>query len=134
MAVNSKQKGARFERELAKKFRELGFEDSRRTAQYCGNTGDASDVIGLPYIHIEAKHQETMRLYEWIEQAKRDAEASGEGNIPAVFHKKNKAEILVTMTFDDWMSLYVNAMKLLANIQKANDMIKIMLATGKGDE
>ncbi len=106
MAVNSKQKGARFERELAKKFKEHGFEDSRRTAQYCGNTGDASDVVGLPGIHVEAKHQETMRLYDWIEQAKRDAEAGGNNALPAVFHKKNKAEILVTMTFDSWMKLY----------------------------
>jgi Holliday junction resolvase len=103
MAVNSKQKGARFERSLASKFREYGF-DARRTAQYCGNTGDASDVVGLPGIHIEAKRQETMRLYEWISQAKRDA--AGKGNLPAVFHKKNNAEILVTMTLDDWMNLY----------------------------
>ena len=79
MAVNSKQKGARFERTLASKFREYGY-DARRTAQYCGNTGDASDVVGLPGIHIEAKHQETMRLYEWISQAKRDAENGGKGN------------------------------------------------------
>ena len=79
MAVNSKQKGARFERELAKKFKEHGFEDSRRTAQYCGNTGDASDVVGLPGIHVEAKHQETMRLYDWIDQAKRDAESKETG-------------------------------------------------------
>ena len=106
MAVNSKQKGARFERELAKKFRELGYSDSRRTAQYCGNTGDASDVVGLPGIHMEAKHQETMRLYDWIEQAKRDAEAGGNNALPAVFHKKNKAEILVTMTFDSFMKIY----------------------------
>ena len=60
--INSKQKGARFERLLASMFRDFGFEDSRRTAQYCGNTGDASDVIGLPGIHVEAKHQEKMRL------------------------------------------------------------------------
>lgn len=103
MAVNSKQKGARFERTLASKFREYGY-DARRTAQYCGNTGDAADVVGLPGIHIEAKHQETMRLYEWISQAKRDA--AGKGNLPAVFHKKNNAEILVTMTLEDWMNLY----------------------------
>lgn len=106
MAVNSKQKGARFERFLASKFREYGYEDARRTAQYCGNTGDASDVVGLPLIHIEAKHQEQMRLYEWISQAKRDAEAGGENRLPAVFHKKNNAEILVTMTLEDWMHLY----------------------------
>ena len=104
MPINSKQKGARFERLLASKFREYGY-DARRTAQYCGNTGDASDVVGLPHIHIEAKHQEQMRLYDWIAQAKRDAKAGG-NNLPAVFHKKNNAEILVTMPFDEWMKLY----------------------------
>jgi Holliday junction resolvase len=103
MAVNSKQKGARFERQLASKFREYGYE-ARRTAQYCGNTGDASDVVGLPGLHIEAKHQETMRLYEWVSQAKMDS--MGTGRLPAVFHKKNNAEILVTMTLEDWMNLY----------------------------
>lgn len=105
MVVNSKQKGARFERLLASKFREYGF-DARRTAQYCGNTGDASDVVGLPGIHVEAKHVEQMRLYEWIAQAKRDAEAGGKGNIPAVFHKKNNAAILVTLELENFMKLY----------------------------
>ena len=105
MAVNSKQKGARFERALASKFREYGY-DARRTQQYCGNTGDASDVIGLNGIHIEAKHQERMQLYDWMAQAKRDAEAGGKGNLPAVFHKKNNAEILVTMELKDWICLY----------------------------
>lgn len=101
--VNSKQKGARFERSLASKLKEYGYE-ARRTEQYCGNTGDASDVIGLPGIHIEAKHQEQMRLYDWMDQAKRDSK--GTGNLPVVFHKKNNAEILVTMQFDDWMQIY----------------------------
>ena len=104
MAVNSKQKGARFERLLASMFREHGFDDARRTAQYCGNTGDASDVVGLPGIHIEAKHQERMQLYDWMDQAKRDSE--GTENMPVVFHKKNNAEILVTMRFEDWMKVY----------------------------
>lgn len=105
MAVNSKQKGARFERLLASMFREHGF-DARRTAQYCGNTGDASDVVGLPGIHVEAKHQEKMALYDWMDQAKRDAVAGMKGDLPAVFHKKNNREVLVTMTFNDWMELY----------------------------
>ena len=106
MAIRSKDKGARFERLLASKFREYGYDQARRTAQYCGNTGDASDVVGLPGIHVEAKHQERMQLYEWMAQAKRDAENGGKGNLPAVFHKKNNAEILVTMKLDDWMNLY----------------------------
>ena len=105
MAIKSNQKGEPFERLLASKFREYGYE-ARRTAQYCGNTGDASDVVGLPGIHIEAKHAEAMRLYEWMAQAKRDAEAGGEKRRPAVFHKKNHAEILVTMELEDWMNLY----------------------------
>ena len=73
MPVNSKQKGARFERQLAGHFLDYGYTDSRRTAQYCGNTGDASDVVGLPGIHVEAKHQEKMKLYDWMAQAKRDS-------------------------------------------------------------
>ena len=105
MPVNSKQKGARFERLLASKFREYGY-DARRTAQYCGNTGDASDVVGLPGLHIEAKHQERMQLYEWHAQAKRDAAAGGENRLPVVFHKKNNAPILVTMELDDFMKIY----------------------------
>lgn len=105
MGKMSREKGKRFERALASRFREHGY-DARRTAQYCGSTGDASDVVGLPGIHVEAKHVEQMRLYEWMAQAKRDAEAGGEGRLPAVFHKRNNAEILVTMELDSWMNLY----------------------------
>lgn len=106
MAINSKKKGARFERALASKLREYGYDSARRTAQYCGNTGDASDVVGLPYLHIEAKHQERMQLYDWMAQAKRDAAAGGQGLLPTVFHKKNNCEILVTMELDDFMKIY----------------------------
>jgi len=101
--INSKQKGARFERLLASKFREHGF-DARRTAQYCGNTGDASDVVGLPGIHIEAKHVEKLNIYDAVNQAKRDSANSDD--IPIVFHKKNNHEILVTMQFESFMKLY----------------------------
>lgn len=101
MAVNSKQKGARFERQLASKLREYGY-DCRRGQQYCGANGDA-DVVGLPGLHIEAKHQETMRLYDWMAQAKRDAK---DNELSAVFHKKNNAPILATMELTDFMELY----------------------------
>ena len=104
--INSKQKGARFERELATKLKEYGFGDARRTAQDCGNTGDASDVLGLKGIHIEAKHQETIRIYEWMSQAIHDSLANNKGEIPTVFFKKNRAETLVCMRLDDFMTLY----------------------------
>lgn len=106
MAINSKQKGARFERLLASRFRDYGYDKARRTAQYCGNTGDASDVVGLPYLHIEAKHVERLNIYDAMAQAKRDAKAGGKGLLPVVFHKKNNCEILVTMEIDSFMELY----------------------------
>ena len=100
--INSRAKGARFERTLASKLRDYGY-DCRRGQQFCGANGDA-DVIGLPGIHIEAKAVERMQLYDWMAQARRDS--MGTGNLPTVFHKKNNAPILVTMEFDDWMQLY----------------------------
>ena len=104
MGKMSRDKGKRFERQLARIFREYGYSDSRRTAQYCGNTGDASDVIGLPGIHVEAKHQEKMKLYDWMDQAKRDSKNTG--NMPVVFHRKNNHEILVTMQLDTFFDIY----------------------------
>lgn len=100
--VNSKQKGARFERALAKLFREYGYE-ARRTQQYCGATEESSDVIGLPYIHVEAKHYAKKAFdYDWMDQAKRDAQ----DKIPVVFHKTDNHEVLVTMRLEDWFTIY----------------------------
>ena len=118
--INSKEKGARFERKLSGMFRDYGYK-ARRTAQYCGNTGDASDVVGLPGIHIEAKHQEKMKLYEWMDQAKRDAKETSD--FPVVFHKKNHAEVLVTMQFDTFMQLY-KEWQISAGVDKENEYIK----------
>ena len=55
---------------------------------------------------MEAKHCEQMRLYDWMTQAKRDAAAGGKNALPAVFHRKNNAAILVTMELSDFMNLY----------------------------
>lgn len=101
MAINSREKGARFERLLASKLRDYGYQ-CRRGQQYCGANGDA-DVVGLPGIHIEAKAVEKMQLYNWMDQSKRDAK---ENELPAVFHKKNNCKILVTMELEDWMKIY----------------------------
>lgn len=99
--TNSKQKGARGERELSSKLKEYGY-NTRRGQQYCGANGDA-DVIGLSGIHIECKRVERLNIYDAISQTKSDAK---EGELPTVFHRKDRSEWLVTMTFDDWMKLY----------------------------
>lgn len=99
--TNSRQKGARGERELAAVLREHGFE-CRRGQQFCGANGDA-DVVGLPGVHIECKRVESLNIYKAIEQAKSDAR---ENELPAVFHRKNGKPWLVTMTLEDWMKIF----------------------------
>ena len=99
--TNSKQKGARGERELSSKLKEYGY-NTRRGQQYCGANGDA-DVIGLVGIHIECKRVERLNIYDAISRAKADTK---EEELPTVFHRKDRSEWLVTMTFDDWMKLY----------------------------
>lgn len=101
MAVNGNKKGKTFERELSKRFKAYGYE-ARRGQQYCGANGDA-DVVGVPGIHIEAKRVERLNLYDAMAQAIAEAKSD---ELPAVFHRKNHCECLVTMEFDDWMQLY----------------------------
>ena len=103
MSINSKRKGARAELQFAKLCTEQGYK-ARRTAQYCGSTGDAADVIGLPYIHIECKAVEKLNLKDAYAQAKRDSAKSGK--IPIVAHKRNYGEWMITMSAEDWFKLY----------------------------
>lgn len=99
--MNSRRKGAAGERELANKLKDYGYR-TRRGQQYCGANGDA-DVVGLPGIHIECKRVEKLNLYDAVAQSVRDAK---EGETPAVFHRKNNCEWLVTLRMDDFMKLY----------------------------
>lgn len=102
--MNSRNKGAAGERELAAKLREYGY-DCRRGQQYSGANGDA-DVVGLPGVHIECKRVEKLNIYDAMAQAVRDAR---DDETPAVFHRKNHHEWLVTMRLDDFIRLYKGA-------------------------
>lgn len=99
--MNSRNKGAAGERELAAVLREYGF-DARRGQQYCGANGDA-DVVGLPGVHIECKRVEKLNIDNAIEQAISD---SKDNEMPAVFHRKNRKKWLVTISLEDFMKLY----------------------------
>ena len=100
--MNSREKGKRGELEWARVCRDHGY-DCRRTAQYCGKNGDASDVVGLPGIHQEVKRVERLDLECAMAQAVRDHK---DGLIPIVAHRKNNCGWLVTMRAEDWFSLY----------------------------
>lgn len=99
--MNSRRKGKDGELELARILKEHGY-DCRRGQQYCGSNGDA-DVTGLPGIHIECKRVETLNIEKAMEQARNDAR---EGEIPAVFHRKNREGWKVTVSLEHFLSLY----------------------------
>lgn len=99
--MNSRDKGKRGELELSKKLREYGY-NCRRGQQFSGANGDA-DVVGLTGIHIECKRVEKLNIYDAIDQSKRDAK---QYELPAVFHRKNDCDWLVTMRLEDWVKLY----------------------------
>ena len=101
MTINSKAKGKQGELELAHKLKEYGY-DTKRSVQYNGKDGQA-DVVGLPHIHCEVKRVEKLNIYDAIDQAKRDAK---NGDKPAVFHRKNRCNWLVTMELDEFMKIY----------------------------
>lgn len=101
MGKAQREKGKRGERELASLLREEGYE-TRRGQQFCGKNGDA-DVVGLPGIHIECKRVEKLNLYDAMAQSIHD---SREGEMPSVFHRKDRCGWLVTMRFEDWIQIY----------------------------
>lgn len=102
--MNSKQKGARGEREIAHILQERGY-DARRGQQFCGANGDP-DVIGLPGVHVEVKRVEKLNIEEAMNQSKVDARPQ---EIPVVFHKRSRKDWLCTLKLDDFLDLYEEA-------------------------
>lgn len=99
--MNSKQKGKRGELEVAHILQEHGY-DARRTAQYCGNTGEAADVSGLDGFHIEVKRCETTKIWDWIHQAQNDCNGK---NIPIVVFRKSHEGWQVSLKLEDFLKI-----------------------------
>lgn len=101
MAINSKAKGSQGERDLSHKLNEFGY-GTRRGQQFCGINGDA-DVIGIEGLHIECKRVEKLNIDTAYEQSVRDAK---EGEIPAVFHRKNRKPWKVILGLEDFIKIW----------------------------
>ena len=99
----AREKGSRFERELSKLFNEHGFSTHRGYVFH-----KQSDVVGLLGIHVEAKAQERMNVWDALKQAITESEKRKDG-MPTVFWKRSRKGIMVCMRFDDWMKLYTIA-------------------------
>lgn len=97
----SRNKGADAERELAKLLREMWGYDVHRGKVFYGEP----DLVGLEGIHAEVKRVEKLNIEKAMEQSIEDAAKRGDG-LPALFHRKDKSEWLVTMRLEDWIDLY----------------------------
>lgn len=99
--MNSRQKGARGERDCAQAWAEaLGLDPSacRRGQQFAGGT-DSPDVVHPlgDTVHLEVKRVERGNPYLWMEQAERDAG----GKIPLVLHRRNNKQWLAIVRLSD---------------------------------
>jgi Holliday junction resolvase len=101
--MNSRQKGARGEREFRDQLRAAGYMSARRGQQFAGGT-DSPDVVcdELAVIHWEVKRVERLNIEDAMSQAKRD---SGSQKTPIVAHRKNGGEWLATVRLDDLFKL-----------------------------
>lgn len=88
--INSRQKGARGERELAALLTSLGI-PARRGQQFSGLEG--KDVVcdfDVP-LHVECKRTETLSVYKAVAQCERDA---AENEIAFVAHRRSNQKWL----------------------------------------
>ena len=104
MGKGQQRKGADGERELAEILEGYSYPCRRGGSLTFGNV---PDIDGLPGIHVEVKRVEHLNICRAMEQARNDA--SRFGGLPAVFHRKNRGQWLVTMDLSDWMELYQEA-------------------------
>src|SRR5690625_4013950 len=98
--TNSRDKGARGERELAAWLTERGY-PAHRGRRYHGGA-DCADV-GWPRLpgHCGAKRTETARQYDPMAQAVDDA-----GNkVPVVAHRKSRGEWLAVLELKDLLAI-----------------------------
>jgi Holliday junction resolvase len=98
--INSRAKGARGELELAAVLKEYGYE-ARRGQQFSGGSDSPDVVTDLPGIHIECKRVEAGNLYNWLEQAQRDAK----GKTPVVMHRRTRKDWVCILTLEDFLKL-----------------------------
>jgi hypothetical protein len=100
MPINSREKGASAERELASKLRSLFGVMARRGQQFSGGH-DSPDVVFSDKIHIESKRTERLNLSQAYAQSKRDSKYPDSGRIPCVMSRRSREDWLVTVCLDD---------------------------------
>lgn len=101
--TNSRRKGATYERELVKRFREaMPGAPIRRGLQY-RDGAEAADVE-CPVFWVEAKRGKRPNIRKALEQAR---EACSKGKIPIAVVRDDRAEATATLLLEDFLE-FVN--------------------------
>lgn len=110
MGKPSRDKGMRFQRWLANRWKELDY----FPLAYSTGCGQARhnrhsdvkvpDVANTDPLWIEAKHHEGISPWKALVQAERDCP---EGQLPVAIVKKNHKGVMVCMRLEDWEELLV---------------------------
>lgn len=87
MPIDSREKGQRGERELAKMLREFGIE-AERGQQRAGSAESPDVKHSINGLHIEVKRVEKLNIWSAMAQAVRDAGSL----IPSVWYRRNHGQ------------------------------------------
>ena len=98
--INSRAKGAEFERKVANLLKGRGF-IARRGVQFNGKWTADVETENFPY-HIECKNVQSLNLFDALAQSEKDCP---KGKIPIVVHTKVRKKILVSLEFHDFINL-----------------------------
>jgi hypothetical protein len=98
--VNSRNKGAGFERDIINAFKEFLGVDCKRNLEQWRSGGDDID---LPPYSIECKRRATIAIYDWWHQACDSAEAKK--RVPILIVKADRKKPLVVMDLREFMKL-----------------------------
>lgn len=96
-----RSKGNRAELELREILRSAGYLTARRNFQ-SGGQGGGDLVDAIPEVHIECKHQEKTKIWEWLAQAETDARPS---DIPAVIFRRNRSQFYACISLNDFLGI-----------------------------
>lgn len=105
--INSRDKGARYERHIAQVLREHGYE-AERGCQHSGGKDSPDVKHNMKGIHIEAKAVEKLNLWNALAQSEKDA---GEDEIPTVVFKRNYGKDYIALPLEDFLKIFGEARK-----------------------
>lgn len=94
---NNRERGKRGERDARDAIRSVwGLRGSYRAAQSAGSL--SADLGGTGDLHVEVKLRKSLAVYEFIEQAVRDAK---DVKVPVVLMRRDRDEWLVMLRMSD---------------------------------